>query len=41
MSRQTPRKNGKPRQTEPGAIRFIGKIDKINQQKSNKIDKPE
>ncbi|WP_277877280.1 MULTISPECIES: hypothetical protein [Nostocales] len=41
MTRQKPRNNGKPRQTEPGAIRFIGKIDTINQQNSNKIDKPE
>ncbi|WP_277927165.1 hypothetical protein [Nostoc spongiaeforme] len=41
MSRQQPPKKGKPRQTEPGAIRFSGQIDKINQQNSNKIDKPE
>ncbi|WP_256364386.1 hypothetical protein [Nostoc piscinale] len=41
MSRPQPRKKGKPRQTEPGAIRFSGKIDKINQQKSNEINKPE
>ncbi|WP_277884068.1 hypothetical protein [Nostoc sp. FACHB-280] len=41
MPRQKPRNNGKPSKTEPGATRFIGKIDKINQQNSNEINKPE
>ncbi|GBE93311.1 hypothetical protein [Nostoc cycadae] len=41
MTRQKPLNNGKPRKTEPGAIQSIGKIDRINQQKSNKLDKAE
>ncbi|WP_265578912.1 hypothetical protein [Nostoc sp. LEGE 06077] len=41
MTRQKPRNLGKPDKTEPGAIRSIGKIDRINQQNSNKLDKPE
>ncbi len=41
MPRKKPLNNGKPIKTEPGAIRFIGKNDKIDQPHLKKLDKPE
>jgi hypothetical protein len=41
MSRRKPHNNGKPRKTEPGAIRFISKNHKVAPQDLKKRDENE
>ncbi|MFN6572608.1 hypothetical protein [Dendronalium sp. ChiSLP03b] len=38
MTRRQPRNNGKPRKTEPGAVRFKSDKNNNNEQQHKKLD---